>query len=531
MAVSFTINGTEVNNTDGRRLHGQINDIRTATTRELSCNGILTAATTELLQERWETAQQAFNQKDKRVTAKIDSSTVSFLEDFFPGDGRTINIETFITGDISRLGTATSMPFRVVAIVSEILPNITTTKPNSPTQVKYRGQVGDWRKTVTFGESRVESRGYIVQFARLYDKEAYGQFNIVGITNVGGFAVFELATAPPAFDETLDQKLFVSGTTNYNTVHDITAIDVGTKKVTTTTPWSADETGVCYLGEATTPEELYAAVRGDILSDQLGVGTEGTRDSTTGLVLTGETKGVEADTLTVILTSEWTEKSYDDDIRNLSISLSKSETTDWPTIQGAGDPPVTLTAVVTFSVDKVQAAQVNPALMWATVRSSVIADVMANGELVGGKGPYDENISFDIKTGVVSVTMSFLATNTTVYKFTRVYHYHEELQYTTWKDFGGYDYIQTASDPVMQIVTASATRVGVGEINLTIDPPQQSGYTFVEISRDEGREAPFKRRNVADNIVAQHITIAWRRFRLRAGQTANPRVRNPVTGN
>ncbi|MCZ7608496.1 MAG: hypothetical protein M5U25_21125 [Planctomycetota bacterium] len=527
MAVSYTVDGTEVNGSGGRRLHGQITDIRTATTREISCHGILYASTTESLHERWGLAQQLFNKKDKRVTVKIDSTTESFLEDIFPGDGRTITLESYITGDITRIGTATSMPFQIVTTVSEVLPNITTGKPASPNQVKYKGQVGDWRRTITYNEARVQSRGYFVQFARLYDKEAYGSFNIVGVTNVGGYAVFELATAPPAYDAEKDQKLYVSGTTNYDTVHEITAIDVGNKKVTTTTPWSADETGTCYLGEATTPQELYALVRTDILNDQLGTGDDGERDATTGLVLTGETQGLEADILTVLLTSEWVEKNYDDDIRNLSIALSKSEAPDWPVI--AGDAPVTMSAVVSFSVDKDQAAQVNPSLKWATIRSAVIADIKTNSELTDAKGPYEETIAFDIKTGVVTVNMSFLAKNTTVFKLSKVYHYHEELQYTTWKDFAGYDYIQTSSDPLMLIVTAAITRVGVGEVNLTADPPQQSGYTFIEVSRDDSREGSFKRRNIADDVVVQSTTIAWRRFRLRSGQQ-NPRVRNPVTG-
>lgn len=525
MAVSFKIDGNEINGVDGRRCHGQIVDTRTgAGIREISISGLITGTSVQNLQDLWEAAKVACNTTDKGVTVKIDSSTTNYLEDMFSGDGRTVKIFTFISGDERRIGTGTTMPFIVTAVVSEaLIAPSTGTSPAGLTT--YKGQVGDWKKTITYSEARIESRGFVAQFATFFDKEAYGPFTISSVANDSGFAQFVVTTAPPTFK--VGQRLYVSGGTLYNNVHEITAIDVGNKKITTATSFAGTDTGVANLGEATTPQENYENNRAAILADQLGVGTDGTRDTTTGLVLLGESTGQEQDLYTVILNSGWVEKSYDDDIRNLSIAFSEAYTTDWPNLAAAGDPPEVYGAVITFSVDKDNAGDDNPVNMWKTIRSAVITDVKALVNSSEVAGPYDEQTSYDKKTGVVTVNMSFLARNTTVFRFSRVYHTHDELQYTTWKA-GEYDIIQTSTDPVIRIVTASVTRVGVGEIDLTPDPPTEPGYTYLEISRDDSAEAPIVRRGISETVYTQSLTIAWRRFKMRGG--GNPRVRNPVTG-
>jgi len=525
MAISYTIDGIELNGVDGRRLHGQIINSRTGSgIRDLSVAGILTGTTTADLQDKWAALKLICNVRDKKITVKIDSTTTNFYEEIFPGDGTTQRTVTFISADESRLGSATTLPFVVTTVADENIPQVATGGSGNVT--RYQGQVGDWRLTTTYSEARVESRAFIAQFSTVFDKEAYGPFTINSVEDVGGKARFVLATTPPSFKS--GQRIYISGSTLYNGVHDITAVDTGTKKVTTATNYSGSDTGAAIVGEATTPQENYTAVRDSILTERLGTGAGGIRNATTGLVLVGESVGLENDTYTVILNSTWIEKSYNDNIKNISISVSLMEQNDWPNDPSAGAPPKMMNATVTFSVDRVAAGNDNPYSMWNSVRAEVIGDIKSNAGLGDAVGPLDESVTFDKKAGMVTVTMTFLATNITVFRFSRVFHTHEELQYTAWKDSEGYDIVQTAAEPLMKIVSVSVSRVGVGEVSLDVPPPTEPGYTYIEISKDLNLENPIIRRNLSDNVVTQSQTKAWRRFKFRSG-SANPRVRNPVT--
>lgn len=522
MAVSVKIDGVEVNGVDGRRLHGQITDSRSALElREIVVAGLITGSTVTDLQTKWETAKSVCNTINKSAQVSIDSAATNFLEEFFLSDGKTTKIETYISGDISRIGTATTMPFVLFIRVSEYVA--TPTGGNAGVTPRYQGQVGDWRLMTIYNEARVESRVLTISFATLFDDDAYGPFTISSVEDVGGKARFVVTTAPPAY--TVGMKLFVSGSTLYNQTHVVTAVDVGNKKVTVDTAYAGNDTGTALIGEATSPQDVYDTARATLLTDVLGVGTDGTRDSTTGLVLSNETVEVQNDIVNVVLNAEWTEKSYDADVRNLSIAVQRVELPDWPSVN-AGPAPVSLGAVVTFSVDKDQAATDNPYPMWATIRASVIADILAAVNDSDAVGPIDEAVSYDKKAGVVAVNLSFLAKNTSIFSYSVVTTVHEELDYVSWKDSEGYDYIQHGAEPLTKIVAITVTRVATNTSSLDVPPPEESGYRYLIISTEQGDQTPIERKGVG-TVWTQSKTTVWKRFKLRSG--GNPRVRNPVT--
>jgi len=526
MSVSFKIDDVEVNGTGGVRLHGQVADSRTAEgIREIAIAGLLTGSSTTDLQTKWDTLKTTVNTRDKSVQVSVDGTATNYLEEFFLSDGKTTGIVTFVSGDPTRIGTGTSMPIVMYVMAQEYVAEAVSGGTAGITS-KYLGQVGDWRLMKIFSDARVESRVLTISFGTLFDKEAYGSYNFTAVSDVGGFAKFTFGSGDMGgitFKQGM--KLFVSGSTNYNGTWEVTAVDTGADTVTTKAVYSGTDTGAAIIGEATAPTEVYDNARSSLLT-LLGVGADGTRDTTTGLVLSGESKEEHNDLIDVVLNAEWTEKNYDGDIRNVQIALQRVEIPDWPS-QGAGDPPVSLAVVVTFSVDKDQAGTTDPYPMWATIRNQVLADIKSAAEATDAVGPIDENVSWDKKAGTVAVNLSFIAKNTSVFNYNTVVSTHQELDFVSWKDPDGFDYIQTGAEPIMKIISITVTRVGVGDVELGAPTPVEPGYTFINISDQDGYQTPINRRNVGE-VWTQTRTFVYKRFKLRTG--ADPRVRNPVTG-
>lgn len=529
MAVSLTIDSVEVNGVDGRRLHGQIVDSNIGgTVREVSISGLLTGTDIDDLQSKWQTAKSVCNTRDKHVTVSIDSSSTGNLEEFFTGDGKTTGIVTYITGDLSRIGTATSMPFTLHVTVTEVIAVPSGGGSGAGDVVeKFAGQVGDWRLMKVLSDSRTESRILTINFGLLYDPLSLGPFNFTAVASNGGKAEFEFGAGDlTGITFAPGMKLVVSSSTNYDAVHTVVGITVATNKVLTETTYTSTDTGTATIGEVDTPQEVYDSARSGLLT-LLGVGADGKRDSTTGLVLMNETIEDKGDLLVTILNAEWVEKSYDDDIRNYQIALNTSELADWPDSPEAGDRPSAISAVVSFSVDKVQAATDDPKPMWTTIRASVIADIKTNSNATGIVGPLDEQIAWDKKSGSVQVTLSFVAQNVTVFAYSRVTSTHTELDYNSWTDSDGYSIIQTGAEPLAKFISITVTRTGVGVVTLEATKPRESGYKYIEVSEDVTVSDPLDRKEIG-LVYTQTLAKVFKRFKLRTG--SDPRKRKPTTG-
>lgn len=533
MTVSITIDSVEINGVDGRRLHGQISDTNVGgTIREVGISGLLTGTDVADLQDKWQTAKDVCNTRDKHCVISIDGSASGFLEEFFSGDGKTTGIVTYITGDTSRVGTATTMPFTLFITVTEVIV-VPSSGGGSAGEVveTFDGQVGEWRLMKVFSDARTESRIMTIDFGLLYDPDAFGPFNFTAVASNGGKAEFEFG----AGDLTgilfkVGQKLIVSASVNYDATHTITAISAATNKITTDTVFTSTDTGTASIGEADTPQEVYDAARAGLLT-LLGVGADGTRDTTTGLVLTNETVEDKGDLLMTVLNAEWVEKSYDDNIRNYQLSLNTSEIPDWP--DEAGPRPQVLNAIVSFSVDKVQAGTDDVRAMWTTIRAAVLADIAASSQATGVVGPIDEGISWDKKAGSVSIKLGFIAKNATVFEFSRVTSTHKELDYVNWKDSEGYDTIQTGPESVLKMLSVTVARTGVGIVQLTITPPvAESGYTYLSISEDDTVSNPVRRKEIGQ-VYSQTRSEIFKRFKFRSGASGlnkKLRERGPITG-
>lgn len=528
MATQITIDGINVGGTGGRTIYGQINNtFDSSGIRVLSCSIMIEGSSASDLQDKWETAKAAFIKKDKRITITLDSSVTNYFEDIFPGDGRTQSCFSYIGMDPDEISTATNLycTLTIAAQQSEITPPATTSPSNPNKLPQFKGQIGSYKLTTLLNEARIESRALLINIGTVYNKSAYGPFNITSVESAGGKARFILDSVGGITTFTDDMKLYVSGTTNYNGTHIITAIDVGTKKITTDTTWTGTDTGTVLIGEATRPEDVYTEIRSSLLS-LIGIDSDGSRNSTTGLVLSGETSDRTNEGIVFLLSSEWVQKDYNDAIRNFQLGIEVTEVPEWN--EEAGIKPVLINAVVVFGVDKDVAGTDNPYTMWNTIRGAVITDIKSQISEGTAEGPWTESIKHDKKTGQVEVAMGFIARNTDVVSYKKVTQTQEELDFTTWRDSEGYDHIQMPPGAKPKIVTVSVERVGRNPGGISITPPQESGYTFIEITEQLGIEGPITRRNFNGQYWVETLTKVYRRFNLRSGN--DPRVRGPITG-
>jgi hypothetical protein len=521
--MSVEIDGVELNLQGGRRFHGPVHELKSpGGIKEVIVSGLLTGSNGDDLNLKWAETKLACTQLGARVRVKPDSTTPSSLVDCFPGDADgTIQVSTFVSSDPTRVPTATSYPF-TLHIVATL--NIVTGGGGGTPPGRFEGQVGDYRLTTAYNDARVESRALIASFGSLFDKDASGPFTIDSVSNVGGKARFNLASLP---DGTSGPTIYVSGSNLYDGPHVITEIDTDADQVVTSTAYAGDDAGTCMIGETTPPEEHYTAARESLLQ-QIGCDSDGSRNTTTGLVLASESFGKEAETLTVFLASVWTEREYNAALRSFQMAVEVIDVPDWPDDPEAGPPPKLIGVVVTFAVDRVAAGTPNPYPMWYSIRPQVIARLKAgsDGEVTG---PIEEKVAFDENTGTAIVTLGFLANNAIVFSFARTVNFHRRLEYMAWKDPEGYAAIQTDADPIDQLVTIGVSRSGVGEIDIEslIETPEDPEYTYIDITADIGLEQPVARREVG-SIFAQTAIKVFRRFRLRTGE--DPRVRVPTTG-
>ncbi len=493
MADQITIDGTNVDGVDGRTINGQIiNQFSSDGLRTIECGLIITGSTSTDLQDKWETAKEALQVRDKRITVTLDTSATNNYEDIFPGDGVTQSNFCWLTIDPTEPSTDTVLYCRLViaAQQGEFLPTSTSTPSGDNTLPQFKGQIGSYKLTTMYSEARTESRALLINVGTVYDKEAYGPLTINTVESAGGKARFVLASLGGITSFTDDMKLYVSGTTNYNGTHIITSIDVGNLKITTDTTFTATDTGTCLVGEATRPEDVYAEIKTSLL-DLVGVDADGDRNATTGLALAGETIDRTNEGLTILLQSEWVEKEYHEAIRGLQIGIERYETPEWH--QDAGTRPVVVNAVVVFAVDRDKYGSDNPYPLWNTIRSDVIADIKTNISEGDAEGPWQETIKMDQKTGMVEVGMQFIAKNTDIISFRKVTQEQEELDYVAWRDSQGFDYVQVPPGAKPKIISISVEKVSKSQSVVTIDPPTEAGFKYIDITTQVGSEGPITR--------------------------------------
>src|SRR5690606_36059855 len=170
------------------------------------------------------------------------------------------------------------------------------------------GQLGDIVCTKVYDAGRIVAITANGQFTSTFDEADVTGLTISSVSNSGGKAVFNVASGAPTY--VAGMKLKVNGTTNYdapNEWHKITGITGNA--ITTDTTYIANDTGTAQVGTPSTGLANFVAQRSTILSGCLLTDSDGTRNSSSGMALTFESRTVNDDDESCIfsLGSSWME--------------------------------------------------------------------------------------------------------------------------------------------------------------------------------------------------------------------------------
>jgi hypothetical protein len=527
--MRVNIDNTEIADSD-RTLHGPISEENVGGTTTVKVGLHIKGDTHEETEANWQAAKIAVNKLNARVFVSGQTLGSVFQLDVFPGDGVTFATRCTLSKDTARASTAYAMWGIITITIDQVVPpsgSGPTPGGGGSTRPVFEGQVGDWRLVKTFNEGGVELRSLAVSLGTLFDKEAAGPLAFSAVVSEGGFARFQFASLA-GVTAAKATMLYVSGAPAYNGPHEIESIDVALFRITTRTVFSADASGTALIGEQTSPQENLDAQFDDLLA-LLGVGADGKRDGTTGLVLSDWTHDEQREVITVVLNAQWVQADWNDAIRGLTVSTEVTQVEAWSAEPEAGAAPVNIAATVSFHVTKNGDGNYNPQALWAAVRAQAIAEIKSQAELSDAQGPIHEIVRSDKTATNVIVTLSFLARNVTTLSFDRTILTTEDLQYQAWQA-GLNHYMQTAGIPRDQVVAVSVTRVGVGQVVLSCPPPTEPGATFVDINSKIGLDGRRTMRGLLGGatIYAQSRVVVYRRFYFAAG--FNPAAVIPSTG-
>lgn len=502
MAMQVNVDGNNLDNGSWRYIVGDAgDDISIDNTRMLIVDFVIQGDTAAQTTQRWESTRADFIKADPRVTFNLDDSQGELFADLSPNDGTHNSVKTTV-GLVGGKGqTQFSLYCRLYVEAGVVLFNVGGGAGSGPSGSTYTGLSGKIVRTKTHTSGRIEARDLILTFAPTFDADdGLATATVTSVEDSGGKAVFVISQTPPAFTAGMRLKLTSSTTANgdgYAGVHLVTAINVGTGKITTDTAFDGDETGSGTLGTLTTGEENYQAARSSILTDLLGVSSDGSRDGTTGLYLAlekGEHDDENEDMATYVLQSRWSETELtglNEAQRDLDVEIQETEPGEWDT--GGGTKPVYLTVIGSIVCDKDELADGN--LVLHQVFRAQLATQLKT--LALAQSGYANARLRDIQFGSrrvdsrISFRLVYQAKNTSTLYYREESMSHTEDDRVHWKA-GKYDYDQRPEGLPPKTITKTITYVGWSKKSLTVSPPPgDAGASYSPGPHKDGPEREF----------------------------------------
>ena len=277
----------------------------------------------------------------------------------------------------------------------------------------------------------------------------------------------------------------------------------------------------------------YTSARSGLLTNYLGVDSDGGRNSSTGLALTGENlrqsyTNLDASTnervVAVLLTAEEIPNDYSSlsSLRSSEISIGVTTPQAWLTQDpvSGGIRPTLVKAAGAVTVDK--DVQSNLSNVWSTIEKQVTSLV----EQQSGKSGIEltqKEITINPQMSIVQFSLIYLADNLTVFDYSRVDVEQEDAQFVIFIDSDGYEVVQKRPGQNPLVRTISVNRTGIGRANIF---PAFGGIDFnlarnetgdyVLSSRQEGEQGPFENEFGTD-VYVQQGTYGFRRINFKFG--------------
>lgn len=521
--MQVNCDGVNLDNGSWRLIEDSFGDsIGDDDTRVCAAMFTIEADDAETLQTRKNQTETDFIKANPRVWLTLDDAADSYFGDISPNDGRHTSVKTALDWVGSRAQTGHSLIGMLYVRATRVLP--TAGGAAGSGQVTYTGLEGTLKRSITYSQGRVQARAVLATFVTTFNDVANGSYAVASVEDDGsGNAVFVLGSTPVDFEAGMRLKVTaISSGTDYTGVHLITAINTGTNKVTTTTAYVATAVGTAYIGENTTGSENYAAAKSDILTTHLGVESDGSRDSTTGLTLTTDKEedgDANGNTVSVLLQSSWSEfelTGVNDADRGIDMTIKEIEPEQWDPV--LGPPPVILavTGSAYFDREKLAAGSLT---LHKIFRQQVKTQLETRVKSNTGYGTIRlRAMSFDSnpQTSRLMFDLRYQARNTAYIDGSLDEMSQQDDDAIHYKA-GEFDYEQRAPGLPPKIVTKTLRKVGFAKSSMTIPAPAAAaGATYREGPVSESYAT--KTLAGGQQIHIQSKSVAFLRRKYKGGQ-------------
>lgn len=277
----------------------------------------------------------------------------------------------------------------------------------------------------------------------------------------------------------------------------------------------------------------YNTARATLLTSYLAVDSDGGRDGTTGLALTGETINKSYTTtdsatnerrVSVVLTAEEIPNDFSAEtaLRSSDVSISVTKAPRWLSqdpVSGGARPSVII-ARGTLAIDKgaMTGTQYDT---WARIESQV--ESLVTAQVHKAVELFDIQLAMQVQASVVNFVATYLGDNVTVFDYFRSDAESESSQFRIHADSDGYEVVQKRPGKNPLIRTISVSRTGVGQANITpafggIDfnlSRTETGY-YILIDKVEESSGPFET-EIGSNVYEQRGIYSFRRVNFKFG--------------
>lgn len=402
----------------------------------------------------------------------------------------------------------------------------------------FTGQASEIRITEEYAEDGTVTMSASGHFAPTVANSG-AAFTLTDVENSSGYAKFKCTGTMPTFVNGM--RIIVAGTTAYNGTHYISGI-TGQYFISKTAFGSGEATLVGATAQVqltTSGEDNYNTARSTIMTSYLGCSANGAANTTSYRalllehVIKNDPDGNDVDFILTAGPQRFIPTALQDGggnqvSRGYDFQLAVSEPEEW--FPEAGPKPKIISATGTFTIDKLVVSSTK-LYQWYTAQKTEFTARVASEAAVSSSGLklISTLVAIDYTLNSVKFTHIYRSNWTGVISFSREYAESTRLDYSAWSDSDGYDVMQRPNRAVPKTVVVTTSRVGEGRADLTPPPPTESGYTYIEINRDESVRGPFIT-EFSNNTFLQTDTRTYIRFKFKQGggsfgmQLVNPSV-------
>lgn len=499
--MQATVDGVNLDNGTWRRVVGQFGDDTGLDGRRvLAVDFIIEADSAATLASRYKATRDDFIKVNPRATLTLDDTGGEDWADVSPSDGFHTSTRTTVGIAAGHEQTGNSHYCRLYILADTSPPNAGGAGGGAASGLStYKGLQGTLRRTISYNAGRVQSRAVLATFVTTFEYNTATTYTINSVASGGGFAVFTFAEAPTAFSAGMKLKVLTS-TGAYLGVHVVTAVNVGAKTVTTATAYSASVTGTAQLGTQTTGLANYTAAKAAILADHLLTDNDGSRNASSGMVLTvdkEEDLSEDGNEVQVLLQSEYQEVELANTAgsRGLVVNISHSRPDRWH--PGGGTTPRFLMVTGHFFVDR---DTLGASSLHEVFESTARAEIEAYVKSESGENRIrllQQSFASSRKDHRVEFALRYQARNVTVIDFKRSQESREDDDTVHYKA-GKYDYEQRPEGLPPKTITVTVSRIGLNRQTLNVPAPsgESGGAVYRPIgtsTSEEEADTPFGR--------------------------------------